>query len=73
MNKNMRECERVARVVLGLLIASLAFWGPANPWYLLGLLLVLSGALGYCPLYRKMGVNKTCDAGSCCCKKDKTE
>ncbi len=57
--KNIGNIERMIRVIIGLGIASLAFWGPANQWYLAGLILVLTGALGYCPPYHLLGVS-TC-------------
>ena len=69
MEKNIHPVERVVRVVAGLGIASLAFWGPQSPWFLLGLLPVLSGAVSFCPLYRLLGINtaKACKKGGCCC------
>lgn len=73
MNKNIRQCERIARVVVGLAIASLAFWGPQSMWFLLGLIITASGVVGFCPLYAKLG-GTCCTPTSCCCKnKDKAE
>jgi hypothetical protein len=43
--------ERVIRVVLGLGIISLVFIGPKTPWGWLGVLPVLTGLTGLCPLY----------------------
>jgi hypothetical protein len=76
MNRNLRPCERVVRVVVGLAVASLAFWGPQSLWFLLGLIPVVSGLIGSCPIYTHLGIdtNKSCEI-SCCCKgkdKDKT-
>lgn len=75
MEKNIRPCERVARIVIGLAIASLAFWGPKSPWFLLGLVPVLFGALGWCPLYTRLGIdtNKCCGPKCCCSKKDQPQ
>jgi hypothetical protein len=69
MNKNIRPCERVVRIVAGLAVASLAFWGPHSLWFLLGLIPAASGVIGYCPVYTKFGIdmNKSCES-SCCCK-----
>ena len=52
---NEAVVERVIRVVLGLVITSLFFVGPQSPWALLGLVLVLTGAIGSCPLYTVFG------------------
>jgi hypothetical protein len=57
MVKNVHPVERVGRVVVGALLASMAFWGPTNYWFLLGLVLVPGGLLGWCPLYWLLGIN----------------
>ncbi len=57
--RNEHTVERVVRVVLGLAIVSLAFIGPQTPWAWLGLIPVVTGALGSCPIYTVFGVS-TC-------------
>ena len=59
MPKNIHPYERVVRVVAGLGLSSLAFFGPENLWFLLGLIPVLTGLLGWCPPYQVLGVS-TC-------------
>ncbi len=59
MKKNIHPVERITRIVAGALIASLAFWGPANYWFLLGLLPLITGLLGWCPPYQLLGIS-TC-------------
>jgi hypothetical protein len=59
MKKNIHPVERVVRVVGGLVLASLAFWGPSNYWFLLGLIPVATGLVGWCPPYALLGIN-TC-------------
>jgi hypothetical protein len=59
LEKNIGNVERIIRVVLGLVLISLAFVGPANPWFLLGLIPLLTGLLGTCPPYQLFGIN-TC-------------
>lgn len=51
--------ERVLRVLVGLGILSLVFIGPKTPWGWLGLIPVLTGATGLCPLYTLLGIS-TC-------------
>ncbi len=36
MKKNIHSFERAVRIVAGAIIASMAFWGPTNMWFLLG-------------------------------------
>jgi hypothetical protein len=59
MKQNIHNVERAVRVVGGLGLASLAFWGPANLWFLLGLVPVTTGLLGWCPPYALLGIS-TC-------------
>jgi hypothetical protein len=61
MKTNIHPIERGVRVIGGLAIASLAFVGPANPWFLLGTVPVLTGLLGWCPPYAMLGIS-TCPA-----------
>jgi len=51
MKVNESRFERILRVVVGLLIISLTFWGPKSAWGWLGLIPVLTGVVGFCPLY----------------------
>lgn len=50
--------ERVLRVIVGLIVISLVFWGPKSAWGWLGLLPLLTGLSGYCPLYAVLKINK---------------
>jgi hypothetical protein len=56
---NEHKIERVIRVVAGVGILSLAFVGPQSPWAYLGVIPLLTGALGSCPIYTLFGVS-TC-------------
>ena len=51
--------ERVLRVLVGLVLLSLVFMGPKTPWGWLGLIPLLTGATGLCPLYTVLGIS-TC-------------
>lgn len=59
MNKNVHPVERVARVSVGLGLISLAFVGPAHKLFLIGIVPVLTGLLGWCPPYALFGIS-TC-------------
>jgi hypothetical protein len=54
--------DRLIRVAVGLFVLSLAFVGPQTPWGYLGLIPLITGIVGFCPLYRLVGIN-TCPAG----------
>jgi hypothetical protein len=59
MKTNIGKVERIIRVVVGLALASLAFWGPKNYWFLIGLVPVITGFIGWCPPYQILGIS-TC-------------
>lgn len=56
---NEHGIDRALRVVLGVVLLSLYFVGPKTPWGLIGVVPLLTGAVGFCPLYRIFGVS-TC-------------
>jgi hypothetical protein len=53
--------DRLIRIAVGLVILSLAFVGPQTPWGYLGLVPLATGIVGFCPLYRLIGID-TCTA-----------
>mgnify|MGYP006303663589 CR=1 FL=1 len=55
--RNENITDRVIRVVLGAVLVALAFVGPQTPWGWLGLILIVTGALGRCPLYALFGMS----------------
>jgi hypothetical protein len=57
--RNEHPIERGVRVALGLGLISLAFVGPQTPWGYLGIIPLLTGIAGTCPLYSLVGIN-TC-------------
>ena len=59
MKSNINPTERKIRIVIGLGMTSLAFWGPSNYWFLLGLIPVFTGLSGWCALYAVFGMS-TC-------------
>jgi hypothetical protein len=59
--KNEHSVERVLRIVLGAALLSLAFVGPQTPWGYIGVVPLLTGLLGSCPLYTLFGIS-TCKA-----------
>lgn len=55
MKKNAGTIDRGARVVAGILMLVLL----PEPWKYVGAVPILTGALGFCPLYTLLGIN-TC-------------
>ncbi len=61
MKTNEGGIDRALRVIVGLAVLSLAFVGPKTPWGYVGLVPLLTGLVGFCPLYALLGIN-TCPA-----------
>ncbi|MCS7081824.1 MAG: DUF2892 domain-containing protein [Bacteroidetes bacterium] len=60
MRCNVGKVDRIIRLVLGLALVSLVFVGPQTPWGWLGLVLLGTAFLRFCPLYRLLGLS-TCE------------
>lgn len=56
---NEHPIERAFRVLLGIAILSLVFIGPKTPWGLVGVVPILTGLVGSCPLYTLLRI-RTC-------------
>jgi len=56
---NAGTLDRTIRIVLGLAVLSLAFIGPRTPLAYIGIVPLVTGLIGFCPLYRLVGLN-TC-------------
>ena len=59
MSRNEGAVDRILRIVFGLALLSLIFIGPKTMWGLVGLIPLLTGLAGYCPLYQVLGFS-TC-------------
>ncbi len=59
MPTNEGNLDRALRVIAGAGILSLAFIGPQTAWGYVGLVPLITGLVGYCPLYSVLGLS-TC-------------
>jgi uncharacterized membrane protein len=59
MKSNVGGIDRILRLVLGLVLVGLALTGTLGPWAWIGVVLLVTGALGTCPLYTMLGFS-TC-------------
>lgn len=55
--RNEGTLDRAIRVALGLVILSLVFVGPVTPWGWLGIVPLVTGLIGSCPLYTVLGLS----------------
>ncbi|MCO4843783.1 MAG: DUF2892 domain-containing protein [Yoonia sp.] len=59
MIKNVGSPDRIARLVIGALLVLLALTGTIGVWGWIGVVLIATAVLNFCPLYRILGIN-TC-------------
>jgi hypothetical protein len=59
MKTNEGTLDRSLRVVAGLALIGLAATGTVGAWGFLGVVPLITGAVGFCPLYTVLGIN-TC-------------
>ena len=53
---NEGNVDRGLRVLVGLALLSLTIVGPKTPWGYLGLIPLVTGVVGICPLYTLLGI-----------------
>lgn len=59
MTRNEGTLDRALRIIAGLVLISLVFIGPQTPWGWIGLVPLVTGLVGMCPIYSILGIN-TC-------------
>jgi hypothetical protein len=59
MSKNEGGLDRTVRIVAGLALIAAAATGTVGAWGYVGVVPVLTGSMGWCPLYTLLGVS-TC-------------
>jgi len=57
MNKNVGSVDKKVRVAVGVLLVVLAIMGTIGWWGWLGVVLIITGSMNYCPAYSLLGVN----------------
>jgi hypothetical protein len=57
MTSNVGAADRVVRIILGLGLLGLVFFGPSTAWGWVGLVPLATGLAGTCPLYTLLGIS----------------
>lgn len=63
MKTNEGSTDRILRVIVGLVLLGLTLSGYIGVWGWIGVVPLVTGALGMCPLYTLLGLN-TCQVKS---------
>ncbi len=56
MTANLGTIDRMARIVVGLVLLALVFVGPQTPWGWIGLVPLLTAFFCFCPAYKLLGI-----------------
>ncbi len=59
MTRNEGTVDRVLRVIVGLVLIALALTGTFSPWGWIGVVPLVTGLVGTCPIYSLLGI-RTC-------------
>ncbi len=57
MKANVGGIDRIARVVVGLVLIALAATGTVGVWGWIGVVPLLTGLIRWCPLYPLLGIS----------------
>jgi len=55
--KNEGRVDRILRIVAGAALVSIVFVGPQTAWGWIGLVPLITGLVGNCPVYSLLGIN----------------
>lgn len=59
MKTNEGTLDRVLRIAVGILLLALTFTNTIGMWGYIGVVPLVTGLVGWCPLYTVLGIN-TC-------------
>ncbi len=57
MKSNIGGVDRALRLITGLVLIGLGVAGIGAPWTFIGIVPLATGLIGWCPLYRLLGIN----------------
>jgi len=55
MKKNIGTPDKWIRIIVGLFLISLIFWGPETLWGLIGIIPIVTVFINFCPIYGILG------------------
>ncbi len=57
MQANVGSIDRALRIAVGLALIAIVFVGPQTPWGWIGVIPLVTALIGWCPLYRILGIS----------------
>ncbi len=61
MKVNVGGIDKILRIVAGIALIAMAFFGVIGMWGYIGIVPLATGLMGWCPFYPLLGMN-TCPA-----------
>lgn len=49
---NINSLDRILRLIIGIAVLSLAFFGPKTPFGYIGIVLIITAFINFCPAYK---------------------
>jgi len=60
MSENIGNIDRILRIVIGIILIALVFWGPKSVFGWIGLVPLVTALISWCPLYKLFNIS-TCE------------
>jgi len=57
LKNNVGKIDRIIRIVVGIILVGNVFYALQHPIGWLGVILIVTGIAGICPLYSMLGIN----------------
>ena len=57
MRMNVGMIDKVLRIIIGIVLIALAFSGTLGVWAYIGVIPLVTGLMGWCPLYSLLGMD----------------
>lgn len=51
MKQNVGGIDKILRIIVGIVLISLVFIGPKTPWGWIGVIVLATGLINFCPAY----------------------
>ena len=67
MKTNIGGLDRLARLIIGATLIGFAAFGIIGFWGYIGVVPIATALIGWCPVYRALGISTVCSADKCHC------
>lgn len=54
---NINSVDRILRLIIGAGLLACVFFGPKTYWGLIGIILIITAFINFCPIYKVIGAS----------------